>query len=131
MDVNISNAMVYVVQGNNPESGQVVFGSPMHREPGSERKPAYGNGTMRLVVLNTAPRVPDLVQRAKSPMPGQELRSLTFNFSGEGEMYDMTGGISRARVSVSSTSPFMSGFPGQEAMTAPVAYSSITVESLE
>lgn len=129
VQLTMKNAMVYMVKGTDLANSEAVFGYRTDKLEGSTEPPAMGNGTMTLTLINPAPGmpIPDLVQLAKFPQEGQKLLKLTFRFDASGTFRDQMGGERQANISVYSSGPIMAGYPGQESMTPPMAYSSLSV----
>jgi hypothetical protein len=78
--------------------------------------PALGSGTFHLKFINTAPGapLPDLLQLAFAPEPGQEFTELSIYFRAEGTLHSASGFPEGApgRLTCTQTGLFFTGFHG-------------------
>jgi hypothetical protein len=89
------DAITWVAAGTDFAHDPVIFGVRWEDQGGQcviQGRPALGNSMMKLTIINTRPGapLPDLFQLLAAPLPGQELRAITFRAVAIGKQADGT-----------------------------------------
>jgi hypothetical protein len=90
-----SDAIAWVVDGFDFANDPVIFGVRWEDKEGNcviNGTPVLGNSMLKLTLINTAPGapLPDLIQLAVAPEPGQELLAISLHAEAIGELADGT-----------------------------------------
>jgi hypothetical protein len=127
INLDVSNAMVYMVSGTDLNNGPVRFGYKVTDLASQKFSAATGHATLQLTFVRGAMGrpLPDLVQLLKTPRPDDQPVMSSFRFDGNGEFHSESGQIQKAHVVVSQQGELMAGYPGMEYATAPMGYASL------